>query len=290
MPETLERRSASRAPERRKTMKKSLAVVLAALIAYAVPSSAFAVAVATPVRAVTPVVQQCSDAASHVHEAARGRIRGNYEIVSGPVAVSHLRDLTARRQELMEKAARRMRDRGFKPTDIVMVARNDGSGGEIAPVEDSFSNQEGEIVFWSWDDGANETWEGVIYVEDYVTGAFATWESQLDISTEDEYPLWESYVGGGGGGPREPVYQTHLFQDEPPQLASSAAEYALDRIRGGTSRDIQRVGLRRWAACTGAGCAGSAIGCIATGPKWAVCTGIWCAGWAIGCGIHELIR
>jgi len=113
------------------------------------------------------------------------------EKMKGEAALTHLYNLFSRRPQALRAARKSLMDKGFEPTENVYVERtvrflSDPSGhGEIeaTPVQ-SYSEQssEGEIIFWSWDDGNDATWEGIIYVEVYATNEASTWEGQLDAS------------------------------------------------------------------------------------------------------------
>lgn len=53
-------------------------------------------------------------------------------------------------------------------------------GGRVAAQELDAGTGSGEIVFSSWDDGDNNTWEGTIWIQDYTSGDTFYFETQFD--------------------------------------------------------------------------------------------------------------
>lgn len=221
------------------------------------------------------------------------------EVIVGETAQAHLQNAKLRRSSAFEKAAQVLRQRGYKRTNEVVVLRTLDkqawlrSQQSIQPVEDYASTEDGEIIFWSWDDGDDTTWEGSVYIEKYDTGGYVMLDGQLDPGYSDIPPVWEEtieYYGGGGGGedgPREPMLQT-LLDQKPIKLASlSDISAAINRNVG--DNDIQlvqwRAYLRDWGKCFGPNCAVAIGTCRYSGPFWAKCSLAGCGIAAVACGI-----
>jgi hypothetical protein len=210
------------------------------------------------------------------------------ERLDGPAAVKHLDKVKAAKAQLFRKAEARMRERGFESTDAVMVTKT--SSGVVAPAQDAYSDSTGEIVFWSWDDGDDSTWEGTIYVEDYATGAYSIWDAQIDISGSRPSTVWREYQGGVGD---HRDLQPYAFNGgrrsrhvNAPQVASAGS------LTGGTSIELVQVRAPRdWDAfvdCFNSGCGSVMRWCAGTGPHWANCVTTGCGAVAIYCGIRHL--
>ena len=138
----------------------------------------------------------------HATQPAKATDR-SLESLRGEAAREHLRNLLAKRSEAYARSRANLRQRGFLPTEIVVVhrtARTDvverrrDKGLRLA--QDHYdSNDDGEVVFWSWDDGDDTTWEGSFYAERYSDGAWLMVDVQVDIATEDYLTLWASETG-----------------------------------------------------------------------------------------------
>ena len=82
---------------------------------------------------------------------------------------------------------------------------------QLSAAQHSESNQSGEFIASSWDDGDDDTWGGSIYVERYSDGAWRLFDAQLDAGTtatssnEPEYHVFEGGRGGSGPGGPLPV-------------------------------------------------------------------------------------
>jgi hypothetical protein len=219
------------------------------------------------------------------------------ERLHGEAALAHLYNLMSRRPEAFAAARKSLEQRGFAPTNIVTVERTirlarsrPKEGGALAvPAQTSSEqNSDGEIVFWSWDDGNNGTWEGEIYIEIYSTGAASTWEGQIDDST-DQYPwiyyrkLWE---GAGGGGPHE--VQNEVSPPLPGSRAQIVPAVLLESC-GLEAGRVVPVSFYQWAVCWRAcvlgGCTAAAAWCRLTGPAWPECWSVRCVAAEIGCAV-----
>jgi hypothetical protein len=123
--------------------------------------------------------------------------RGSNEHFTGSDALAHLDQLKSRHKDL-KRAAAELGERGFKPTETVTVMRSNAKvrghstrrQSATVPMQGAVSDASGELVFWEWSDGDTGTWEGVIYIENYVTGANSTWTTQMDVQTPDFYVIW----------------------------------------------------------------------------------------------------
>lgn len=204
--------------------------------------------------------------------------------MQGLEALEHLQNLRSQNPEAFAKARRSLLDKGFKPTNHVFVERTvrvasrPGDTNGVAFAQDySESNAEGEILFWSWSDGDDTTWEGEIYVEVYSTNDASAWEGQIDASNEDHEWIyyektWEK--------PTEEFRDTSSNPEAPQQLDVLPAVISPQTER--FSAQYRSAGWIAWAGCwrenVVAGCAGAAVGCIATNGGWPGCWGATCVG------------
>ncbi|MGD2113917.1 MAG: hypothetical protein PVG07_02620 [Acidobacteriota bacterium] len=228
------------------------------------------------------------------------------EKLKGEAALTHLYNLFSRRPEAFKGVRKSLRARGLEPTEHVYVERtvrlasnrNESSGSRAVPTQDySEENSDGEIVFWSWDDGNDATWEGSIYVEVYSSGDASTWEGQIDASDEThEWNYYEKTWSGGGDGPGgEPLPATNEAPPWPSRRShhgvtlASRSPNGSHTAYGSNGSMYTPVGWSSWAhcwrACVVGGCAAVAIQCIRSGPLWPACFGIGCIGAEVGCAI-----
>ncbi|CAN5684163.1 hypothetical protein BH23GEM1_BH23GEM1_00770 [soil metagenome] len=242
-----------------------------------------------------------------VTELPDGRV---LEELHGEPAYRHLQQLMSRRPEAFANLS--LPAKGYRPSGEVLIQRVTrpqhaalrGDGFFMLAQSYQESNSEGEIIFWSWDDGAPDTWEGVIWFEDYTRGIAGTNEAQVDISSTESHELvflenrWESGGGGGGPGVIEPMWNPAPCATIAPGVRFASLDVGSMWVAGGyTLASSGGWSWRRWGGCTVAGgvggCAGAAVGCALAGPGWAKCTGAFCAGAfvgaAIGCGLSELM-
>jgi hypothetical protein len=219
------------------------------------------------------------------------------ERIHGRAAAAHLENLLSRKPAAFVRAQQILRERGFTPTDFVYVERTLRrlnarlkSSSSVLPAQDySEWNADGEIVFWSWTDGDDGTWEGSIYMEAYGDDSASTWEGQIDVSVE-EYP-WVYYSntwtgdgdGGGDDGGGDPLPTLKKTPPRPGQIVPAVAS------SGYPSTMYMLVGWnewgRCWRGCVIGNCTTAAIACRYTGPLWAKCFGGWCGGSLVGCGV-----
>lgn len=230
------------------------------------------------------------------------------EVITGSTALSVLQNLKARHRAHIEKAAARLREKGYTMTSEVVVVRQidlqarKHRSGAIQPASDSYSTSDGEIIFWSWDDGDDSTWEGTVYVANYGNGGYTYIDGQIDTLHDELAPVWEDtiyYYGGSGGDPCvencEPIYQTrNLFGDDKPiQLASlmSDLRYAVhNELEPAEYHRVHHLGahLRSWGKCFLVSCGVSATTCRWAGPAWGKCALAGCGASAILCGVAEM--
>lgn len=191
------------------------------------------------------------------------------EKLTGEPARAHLRNLKARRGKGFLDADTRLRARGFRQTENVVVLRSVSLvAGRAIPrngtalVEDTISTGDGELVFWSWDDGDDSTWEGSIYMCSYSPEADLLADAQLDISTGlNPEPIWEETIYHNV--PRDPIYQETSFEalpGAPVQVACASDELIAGLVGGVPGQQVLLVGsnfgkmVKSWAGCTLGGC------------------------------------
>lgn len=159
----------------------------------------------------------------------------------------------------------------------------------LAPAQNySEQNRDGEIVFWSWSDGNNATWEGEIYVEVYSTGWAATYEGQIDASTSQHPWIWYENTWERPRGPIQTEYGTPppasgfaVLAVAPSWLprdpASRPSGYAL-ALRG-------MAWAKCWRGCVVGACSAIAGACLFSNGLWPKCFGGGCVFAELGCAI-----
>jgi hypothetical protein len=207
--------------------------------------------------------------------------------MTGEAALDHFYNVLSRKPKAFSAARKALAGRGFAPTNTVFVER---TVRLLSPASTSETSPDGEIVFWSWDDGDNGTWEGAIYVEVYADGAASTWEGQLDTSTQD-YPwievhkTWEGGAGGGGGP--LPV----SFNGRPPLPGSlagvaPAVQLPIPFAGAGAYTPVSFYQWARcWRGCVVTGCGAAAVGCLFSDGGWPGCWAGWCLGSEASCAV-----
>lgn len=222
------------------------------------------------------------------------------EHLSGVDAVAHLQELQKTHKQL-DKAAARLREMGYTPTENVSVIRSDNAvrsrssrGTGFTHVQQRFSDADGELVFWEWDDGSDGTWGGVIYAENYSNGATVTWNSQMDVSTENFSVIWEDFVGGTppSGGHLQtcapdagtPAGRSH---QSAPQIASTSPAAAFTAMQA--TADVMLVQSGRsvgaYLSCVAHACMTYSRFCPFLGPG---CTAARCTSGSIRCALLYL--
>lgn len=187
-------------------------------------------------------------------------------------------------------AAERLREKGFEPTTTVDVIRSGArlrgrvhSDHAVVPAQ-SYSDGAAEMVFWSWDDGNNANWEGVVYVQDYATGASATYSTQIDVSTEDFYTVWEEQTGYVPPPPDDMYMTAAPPRTTVPQVASLSPV----AVAGEELLLVQsRPSIKSWLGCVYSTCGRTAfLMCVTYGPH---CVTGGCGGAAIRCAVQTLL-
>lgn len=207
-----------------------------------------------------------------------------YEVLEGSRAFQYLSDKRLRHPQRFFGMGSALSARGYRPTDTIFVERSlkpeeardilgDAGPRLISPrrASTTYSNWQGEQIFWSWDDGNDGTWEGSQYVERYSDGAWVTFDGQLDISNTNGDAIWGVRTGGGGG------------LNERNQV-SHPGVYGPGSVRLAGWNELNKD-FRDWAVCITGGCLGCAGGCLFTGPAYPVCYGSCCFGVSIACAI-----
>lgn len=216
------------------------------------------------------------------------------EKLHGEAALAHLYNLLGRRPDALAAARRNLTVQGFSPTETVYVERVIGlahgsaqESGSSVGLAQTYSEQDGrgEIVFWSWDDGQPNTWEGTIYIEIYSNGAASTWEGQINSGTTD-HP-WVYYRKTWEQQPRPP--QQTLW-DAPP-LPGTVVPATMKTPFNGSPDEIMLAGTfygwaKCWRQCVVGWCAGAAVACLGTTVNWPICWGAACSGAELACGIN----
>jgi hypothetical protein len=185
------------------------------------------------------------------------------ETLRGDAALRHFANWRSQYPKAYAAAAAEFVHRGWRPTQNLVVMRSLRltSAGWVPAnqlpfrqVQD-FSAPEGEVMFWSADDGNPATWEGTIYGNNYQTGEVFVLSDQVDISTDDpdvmsEDTIYDYFNKGGeelpvslrGAGPAHSPY--HRVID--------------NRNRG-------------YLKCVIVGMGVAALRCAFAGPEWPLC-------------------
>ncbi len=155
---------------------------------------------------VTPSASQGIDAACGtsdtdiVFDATRGV---SIERFRGQAARTHLLNLMARYPAQFAQAHAAMSDRGAKPTEEVFVLRSLALADPAAEASSTMGfvpqsvvigDASGEMVFWSWDDGDPNTWEGQIYVAHYAEQYEGIYDVQFFVGSASFSLSWASLV------------------------------------------------------------------------------------------------
>lgn len=182
---------------------------------------------------------------------------------------------------------------GAEPTEEVIVLQRDharparfvgpGNAGSYSLAQSYVSNSYGGLTLWSWDDGDDSTWEGVILVERYSDGSWSTWETQIDISTTNYTTVWAEWTGGE----IHEEYQTRKSLGSGDfRLAAWGGGGCGPGCPGGTYATQE---FQDFVQCYLSGCSGVAAACRMLGPAWGNCFAAGCAGVVIDCAIDHLL-
>lgn len=247
--------------------------------------------------------EHCSSAAGHAHGSSslqlvenQGRILA-LQKVTGVEAMRHLEAVRSQHPQAFLRSSENLRGRGFKPTQEVVVLKTvrvddviTGSGA-MAPASTSQGNSEGEVVFWSWDDGDDGTWEGTTYVTKYATGEWATHDSQLNIETTNYWTVWS--VKTGGSGPSEEYQVSHPGDQGGGSIMFAVSGQRLSSMQGAPApgQGPQLAGWQEFQDfiwCSGALCGVCFGTCLASGPLFPGCFTICCGLSVLFCAFNHL--
>lgn len=97
------------------------------------------------------------------------------EQLRGQAALERVAQIATRNPGEGAAIATALQSRGFRPTDhaiairsLRMTARGWVPADEVQTLPaQAVSGQEGEVAFWTWDDGDNTTWEGLVHCVNY---------------------------------------------------------------------------------------------------------------------------
>lgn len=208
-------------------------------------------------------LQRCSSASQNAPASSAAR---PIEVLEGEPALSHLRNLKAKRPQAWARAEQILRERGFKPTNEVIVMRSTAlaksKGKARAPFlfaeSETIQDSSGEVTFWSWDDGVDGTWEGSVYMADYQNGIDGLADAQIFFDTPDFYTMWEYdvYVGGPEG-PFYPEQQmASMLRRQPLYQLASVAPFSAQIQSSCGARFVQD-----WGWCLAPACGWSMYDC-----------------------------
>jgi hypothetical protein len=221
----------------------------------------------------------------------------NVTRLQGSAAMAHVEEIQSKHPAAFRKAVEELKKRGFRPTEqaLGMVHSGQAKGVSFPPngiqlVQTSWSGDQGEIDWWSWDDGYDGTWEGVLYAENYSTGVSATFDLQINIETDGNY--WTVFEDCTGveyrdGGPKEVRAPQRSTSDTGIRLAAThnfipqlLSTMHVNRVPG---QPYALVAARGYYKCAFFWCLGAAVGCSFTGPAAPGCFMGGCTTAMIGC-------
>src|SRR5262249_21408231 len=236
--------------------------------------------------------------------------------LKGPAAAAILKmkqDHDPRVRQAYEDVAVRMMARGFKETSFVVVSQTVSD----MPVVNQMSvfgtvaewffprlsatqggSYDGATVIWSsWDDGNNDTWEGTIYFEDS-DGYWELVEQQSDVTFDNdqgERVLWADLGASRDGRERQRALNLQQHPDQitgrnsPGSIRPVALK--LGQFSAGCSwaymfrdRLCQEVAIA-WCNALGCGLA-SWRGCGRSGPAFIYCSMAMCGLTALPCVVN----
>jgi hypothetical protein len=203
------------------------------------------------------------------------------ETLRGEAALRYFANWRARNAKAHGRAMEEFARRGWRPTQNILVMRSlrltsqgwvPANAVPFRQVQD-FSGAEGEVMFWSADDGNPATWEGSIYCNNYQNGNIVEFDDQVDISTDypdviSEDVIYEYF--GNKGGDELPVSLR----------GGGAAHSPYHRVLDERNRAYLK--------CVLGGGAITAIRCAFTGPLWAECALMGATIVILGCLIQRV--
>jgi len=235
---------------------------------------------------------------------AHGPADPNVTRLSGPEAMARIQERSGKHPGPFGRAVEALKKRGFQPTTqawaVLHSAKASGpvdSKNGIQLAQYSWSGDEGEIDFWSWDDGDNGTWEGVLYAENYDTGVAVTFDLQINIEVDGNY--WTVFSDCTGaernGQPYEVKTSPAGGQDSGIRLASLNAESRFLPALLSSMNVKQAPGHpyelvlhpQQYFGCAFWGCLAVAVGCAFLGPGAPPCFFAACTAVLVAC-LREL--
>lgn len=218
------------------------------------------------------------------------------EVLTGEAASNHLRNLKARRVKAFETSDLSLRSRGWRPTGHAVVmrtlrpanARRDSSADSGIALVQNIYTDEGEVVFSSWTDGDNQTWEGEMWAINYSTGGEVLQEGQIDSLTHDvtyESTVWSK----AGARDKDPV---NLYRPQAKQGSGILLAKNADFVRDPSIKLVvdMRKFFKDWIGCTLVGCGTSVAGCYFSGPLYIECVVVLCAVSKDLCALNAIIQ
>jgi hypothetical protein len=186
------------------------------------------------------------------------------------------------------RAHERLRARGFKPTSITIVRRNDQPASGVVPAYWRGATSKGEIIYRSWDDGDDRTWEGTVFVRRFSDNAWVLHEYQIDTANPERV-YYGNLVGFNAGKPRRQMATWEQFRNWfIPTLQAQQSQPA-PRNNAKPMRPSTDYWADTFIYCVAATCAASATRCAFTGPVWPECTGIGCVAGEVGCAVAAFL-
>lgn len=231
------------------------------------------------------------------------------ERVQGEAARTHLLNLMARHPEPFASARSTLAERGAHPTEQVFVLRSLALADPVpalskapgsSPDSVAIGDGNGEMIFWSWDDGDPSTWEGQIYVANYEHDFEAILETQFAIGSVPYSVVWGSTIWSRRGPYQQFPDAASTGGDETfgtEFLASLLSNGGPGVLAGGDEPPRPKPKAQHYLECwlggMGSGCFAGAVRCLLTGPAWVVCFLTDCMAWtplatSIWC-LHHLL-
>lgn len=220
--------------------------------------------------------------------------KGSFDVdkLTSDTAHARLDAIKAQLPAEFRRAQAALEARGYKPTETVVVRRIQPLD-KVRPAQ-TYSDGDTEIVFWSWDDGDDSTWEGEIYMENHTAGISLLLDGQIAVGNSAPTVTWETqiYRHGPLTSPAEPDPQVAMPRRRAMQLASLTADW--DGAAAGDESGIKLVQfgprhrLQHWAECAATGCWSAMVACRFTGPGWPECAAGACLGVMLGCALDAL--
>lgn len=229
-----------------------------------------------------PSLASCSRAVSaeHNHPAIPDNL--TVQRIGGEEALTYLQQLEAKNPSVFSEVRRSLRGRGYEPTRTVSVSRTVATPGLIS---DSASSSDGEIVMWSWDDGDDGTWEGMVYVKRYSDGATATSEGQMDITVPEVRPIWYRTISIDRPGDDEPRPAGFGAGWSTAEVMSHAVIQPGQSMSGVYAPASDGFDWFTWMVCSVDLCYICMEGCTFAGQYWGHCTLACCSIAMILCGV-----